>query len=98
MLSLLVLALAEVVLVCWCYGIHNWIDNLQVPSDKTFDITFYSCHYSGDGSQALLFLLVLEANLEVFGTNSDHLYCPSHYYKHHPHVTMVTMSIQNIFR
>ena len=84
MLSLLVLALAEVVLVCWCYGIHNWIDNLQVPSDKTFDITFYSCHYSGDGSQALLFLLVLEANLKVFGTNSDNLYCPSHYYKHHP--------------
>ena len=40
MLSLLVLALAEVVLVCWCYGIHNWINNLQVQSDKTFHILF----------------------------------------------------------
>merc|ERR1711892_29185 len=28
MLSLLVLALAEVVLVCWCYGMDDWINNL----------------------------------------------------------------------
>ena len=84
MLSLLVLALAEVVLVCWCYGMHNWIDNLMVRSHKTFHIPFYSSYYSGDGSQALLFHLVLEDNLEVFGPNSDHLYCPSDYYKHHP--------------
>ena len=34
MLSLLVLALAEVVLVCCCYGMQNWIDNLLVGSDK----------------------------------------------------------------
>ena len=29
-LSLLVLSLAEVILVCWCYGLDNWINNLLV--------------------------------------------------------------------
>ena len=34
LLSLLVLALAEVVLICWCYGMENYVNNLLVSFKK----------------------------------------------------------------